>query len=68
MAFYSIDPWGEQRADMRMARAASLIARPSYKSDIDPSDLMLFPDDAHDLPDDVDAQEKAWMLKLNRSA
>jgi len=53
---------------MRMARTVWSNLAPHSKSEIDANDFMLFPDDAHDLPDDVSAQEKAFMLKLNRAA
>jgi hypothetical protein len=67
IAFYSIDPWGDQRADMRMARLAKTLLLPHTKSEIDPNDFLLFPDDAHELPDDVEGKERDWMLKLQRS-
>ena len=67
MAFYSLDPWGDQRADMRMTRLICAALAPHSKSTLDPRDYMLFPDDAHDLPDDVSDQEKQWMRKLARS-
>lgn len=55
---------------MRMARLASTAILPHVKpgTKVDPQDYMLFPDDAHELPDDVPDQERAWMLKLNRTA
>lgn len=55
---------------MRMARLIVNLLGPHLKSGatLDPQDYMLFPDDAHSLPDDVDAKERAWMLKLDRSA
>lgn len=68
MAFYALDPWGDQRADMRMAQTVWAILQPQSKSQIDANDYRLFPDDAHDLPEDVGDKERAWMLKLNRSA
>lgn len=68
MAFYSIDPWGDQRADMRMAQTMWAVLQPRSKQQLDPNDYRLFPDDAHNLPDDVEDQERAWMLKLSRSA
>lgn len=67
MALYSIDPWGEQRADMRVANVMWAALQPHSKSTIDANDFLLFPDAAHELPEDVDAKEKAWMLKLQRS-
>ncbi len=68
MEFYSIDPFGDQRADLRMARLVWAMLQPHSKTPVDAQDFMLFPDDAHDLPDNVEGQEKAWMLKLNRTA
>lgn len=66
-AFYSLDPWGDQRADMRMAQTIWAILQPQSKAKVDPNDFLLFPDDAHDLPEDVDSQERQWMMKLSRS-
>lgn len=51
---------------MRMAQIVWGTIAPHSKGKIDAADFRLFPDEAHDLPDDVDAQEKAWMLKLGR--
>lgn len=65
-AFYSLDPWGEQRADMRLARLVWATLAPHAKTPIDENDHMLFPEDALALPDDVDPQEREWMLKLDR--
>lgn len=64
-----IDPWGEQRADMRMAQIVSAALQPHLKpgKSIDPHDAMLFPDSAHAVPDDVTDQERVWMMKLSRS-
>ena len=67
LAFYSLDPWGDQRADMRMAQIMWSVIQPQTKTKIDANDYRLFPDEAHDLPEDVSDQEKEWMLKLNRS-
>lgn len=67
MAFYCLDPWGDQREDMRMAQTMWAIIQPQTKQRVDPNDYRLFPDEANDLPDDVNDQEKAWMLKLSRS-
>lgn len=41
---------------------------PHSKETIDANDFLLFPDEAHDLPEDVNPQEKAWMMKLSRTA
>lgn len=69
MAFYEIDPWGDQRDDMRMARLATTIIQPHLKpgAKVNPADYMLYPEDALELPEDVDAQERAWMLTLGRA-
>lgn len=50
-----------------MARLIEATLRPHMKGQIDANDFLLFPDDAHDLPDEVDGQEREWMLKLNRA-
>ena len=68
MAFYGLDPWGEQRDDMRMARLAAATLAPHSRASIDANEFLLFPDAAHELPDDVDGRERAWMLKLSLSA
>lgn len=68
MQFYAIDPWGEQRADMRMAQTMWAVLQPHTKAALDANDFMLFPDEANELPDDIDAKERRWMLKLNRNA
>lgn len=68
MAYWSIDPWGEQRADMRMARIATACLQPHMKagSNLDPADFMLYPDAAHQFPDNVEDQERQWMMKIDR--
>jgi hypothetical protein len=60
---------GEQRADMRMARLSSTILQPHMKpgSKIDAVNFMLYPDDANDIPDDVEDQERKWMIALGRA-
>lgn len=60
-----MDPWGEQRADLRAALVA--IAGMQTKSPPLLSDLMLFPDERNDLPEDVAPEEQQWMLALNRN-
>jgi len=52
---------------MRMARLVWATLAPHTKTPPDPADHMLFPEDALDLPDDIEAQERDWMLKLQRS-
>lgn len=64
MALWSLDPWGEQRADMRMAQTVWSNLAPHSKERIDANDFRLFPDEAHELPDDVTTDERAMMLKL----
>ena len=39
---------------------------PHTKAKFSASDFLLYPDDEHDIPDDVDAQEREWRLKLGR--
>jgi len=65
MAFYPMDPWGDQRADQR----AALIAISAMQSKNPPSitDLLLHPDDLNDLPEDVTSEEQRWMLTLTRN-
>jgi hypothetical protein len=50
-----------------MARLVEAMLAPHTKERIDPNDYLLFPDAAHELPEDVDARERAWMMKLSRS-
>ena len=52
---------------MRMAQIMWSVIQRQTKTKIDANDYRLFPDEAHDLPEDVSDQEKEWMLKLNRS-
>ena len=68
MAFYSLDPWGEQRADLRMAQTVWAVLQPNSKAKLDANDFRLYPDEANELPDDISEQERQWMLKLNRVA
>lgn len=65
--FYLIDPWGEQRADLRMAQIASAALFPHVKPKPEPAAFMLFPDERLDLPDDASALERRWMLALKRN-
>lgn len=68
-AFYRLDPWGEQRADLRAAQIAVATLAPHTPKGSplpNPRDLLLFPDDRLDLPDDLEAQEQQWMLELKR--
>lgn len=66
LAMYELDPWGDQRADMRMAKLIVATLLPHTKERPDPVAHMLFPDDAHHLPDNLDAKERAIMLALDR--
>ena len=52
---------------MRMAQTVSAVLAPHSKSPPKPAELMLFPDDRHDIPDDVDDREQQWMLALKRN-
>ncbi len=65
MAFYAMDPWGSQRGDQQ----AALIAIAAMQSAKAPplGDLLLYPDERNDLPDDVASEEQSWMLKLKRT-
>jgi hypothetical protein len=67
IAYYGLDPWGDQRDDMRMARLVTAVLAPHSKSTVNPADHMLFPEDRLDLPDEVSAQEQQWMLALKRN-
>ena len=67
IAFYRIDPWGEQRADLRMARIVWAVLQVNSKQPVSEDELRLFPDEANELPDDVSPKERQWMLALNRS-
>lgn len=51
-----------------MARVVEACLAPHTRARLDPNDYLLFPDDRHELPDDIDGQERAWMMKLQRSA
>ena len=50
-----------------MARSVWAALQPNSKATIDPNDFRLYPDEANDLPDDVDDRERQWMLKLGRT-
>ena len=60
-----MDPWGEHRGDLR---AAQLLAVQLKQPAPPLGDLVLFPDDKNDLPEDVSAHEQQWMLALSRNA
>jgi len=64
MAFHRMDPFGEYRADLRMARSLAF----QCKTPPPLEDFVLFPDDKNDLPEDVSAHEQQWMLALSRNA
>lgn len=53
-----------------MARMVTNLLSPHLKpgTQLEPMDFMLYPDDAHNIPDDISDQEKAWMLKLRRTS
>jgi len=67
-AFYEMDPWGEQRADLRMALGMWATLKPHSKAAIDPLGFMPYADEKNDIPDDVTAKEARWMTMLNRKA
>ncbi|MCS7159473.1 MAG: DUF4035 domain-containing protein [Gemmatales bacterium] len=49
LAYYSLEPWGEDRADLRAAIVASVIANANRSSDTPPFELWQFmPDFAGD--------------------
>lgn len=66
VVFYRLDPWGEQRADMRAAQIAAATLAPHSKTPPDPASLLLFPEDRLDVPDDLSTAEQRWMLELKR--
>ena len=68
MALYALDPWGDQRADLRMAQIVWAALQPHSRSRIEASSFRLFPDEMHDVPENADAQEREWMIRLNRLA
>lgn len=39
---------------------------PHTKQQVNPMDHLLFPDDAHDIPDDLSPEERRLMLAMNR--
>lgn len=45
MAFYRLDPWGEQRADERAAMLAYLFGSFAGVKDRRPADYLLYPND-----------------------
>ncbi|WP_257556411.1 hypothetical protein [Sphingobium sp. CFD-2] len=67
-AFWELDPQGEQRADIRMSRIMWATLQPHTRSAVDPTEFMPFPDDVHDLPEDVTSAERQMMAKLKRTA
>lgn len=66
--FWSIDPWGEQRADQRAANIAWASVQPHSRAKIDAASFLLYPDEMHDVPENADAEERALMMKLSRLA
>lgn len=68
-AFYAIDPWGEQRADLRMTQIMYAAMAPYAKSpgSLRPNDWMLYPDKTLDLAlveGLADDRELQWMKTL----
>jgi hypothetical protein len=53
---------------VRAAQGVWAALQPHSKEPLDPNDYRLFPEDALDLPEDVEGQERDWMLKLDRKA
>lgn len=66
MAFWAIDPWGDQRADLRMARMTWAVLQVASKAPVDEDGLRLYPDEANNLPEDVSDDERKWMMKLGK--
>lgn len=66
--FYAIDPWGDQRDDLRAARLICAVLAPHMRQRLSPADYLLFPDEANDLEDGLTADEEAWKLRLSRAA
>ena len=65
IAFYALDPWGEQRADMRAAKIASAALAPHSKAPPRLSDHLLFPEEEMGLPADM---EDRWDRVLDAAA
>ena len=67
MAFYQIDPWGEQRADMRSAQLVSMLANinrdPKKGRVYRPDEFMLFPDQQGDSQAETRQQTAARKLR-----
>lgn len=59
-AFYGLDPWGEQRADMRAAQLTAAVLAPHSKGRPRPKDFLLYPEERHIPQDDV------WKARLRR--
>lgn len=56
LALYSIDPWGEQRADMRIGQVAQITYNANSKKPRKLQDFMLFhakPEDRGDSPETI---------------
>lgn len=65
MAYFRMEPWGEDRADLRMAQGWSLIANINRKKDAEPftvADFMLFMD--HDRREAARAAAKEKRAKI----
>jgi hypothetical protein len=67
-AFYAVDPWGEQRADMRMSQImwAALLPHVKSRNSLRPADWLLYPDKTADLAlvEGVEERELQWMKML----
>lgn len=68
MAFYAIDPWGEQRADMRMAKMTQATYTGPLKRPPDLSDLMLYPDGGRPEEDATEQTPEQIAAILSRMA
>lgn len=70
MAFYDVDPWGEQRADKRNARLASTIATLHLGQAHFDDEFMLYPIEpaagSRQPADDADAEKRRVILQNAR--
>lgn len=65
--FYRLDPWGEWRADRRMAMLAAISAAKGGKKKVDINDFMLFDPEA-DRRKELKAIEDARVARENLRA
>ena len=66
MGYYPIDPFDNQRGDLRSAQQVAASLAPHSKKSVKPEDFLLFPEKAVDLPtvEDVAGREREWMKML----